>query len=119
MQSLAEGFTLLANKDDFGLDIHQIAEIWQHGSVVRSWLLDLTEKALSDNPTLEGIAPHVADSGEGRWTVFEAIDQNIAAPVLTHSLLQRLQSRDEEGMAYKLLAVMRREFGGHAIRETE
>ncbi|MFC1595285.1 phosphogluconate dehydrogenase (NAD(+)-dependent, decarboxylating) [Gemmatimonadota bacterium] len=119
MQSLAEGFTLLAGKDEFGLDTHQIAEIWQHGSVVRSWLLDLTEKALRENPTLEGIAPHVADSGEGRWTVFEAIDQDIAAPVLTQSLLQRLQSRDEEGMAYKLLAVMRREFGGHAIREAE
>lgn len=119
MQSLAEGFTLLANKEAFGLDIHQIAEIWQDGSVVRSWLLDLTEKALRENPTLEGIAPHVADSGEGRWTVFEAIDQDVAAPVLTLSLLQRLQSRDEEGMANRLLAVMRREFGGHAIREAE
>jgi len=119
MQSLAEGFTLLANKEVFGLDIHQIAEIWQDGSVVRSWLLDLTEKALRENPTLEGIAPHVADSGEGRWTVFEAIDQDVAAPVLTLSLLQRLQSRDEEGMAHKLLAVMRHEFGGHAIREAD
>ncbi len=119
MQSFAEGFTLLANKEVFGLDIHQIAEIWQDGSVVRSWLLDLTEKALRENPTLEGIAPHVADSGEGRWTVFEAIDQDVAAPVLTLSLLQRLQSRDEEGMAHKLLAVMRHEFGGHAIREAD
>lgn len=119
MQSFAEGFTLLANKEVFGLDIHQIAEIWQDGSVVRSWLLDLTEKALRENPTLEGIAPYVADSGEGRWTVFEAIDQDVAAPVLTLSLLQRLQSRDEEGMAHKLLAVMRHEFGGHAIREAD
>jgi len=119
MQSLAEGFALLASKDDFGFDLHQIAEIWQDGSVVRSWLLDLTEKALRENPTLDGIEPYVADSGEGRWTVFEAIDQDVAAPVLTLSLLQRLQSRDEDGLAHKLLAVMRREFGGHAIRESD
>jgi len=119
MQSFAEGFAIMAGKDDFGLDLHQIAEIWQHGSVVRSWLLDLTEKALRENPTLEGIEPYVADSGEGRWTVFEAIDQDVAAPVLTLSLLQRLQSRDEEGLAHKLLAVMRREFGGHAVRESD
>lgn len=119
MQSFAEGFALLASKEDFGLDLHQVAEIWQHGSVVRSWLLDLTEKALRENPTLEGIEPYVSDSGEGRWTVFEAIDQDVAAPVLTLSLLQRLQSRDEEGLAHKLLAVMRREFGGHAVRESD
>jgi 6-phosphogluconate dehydrogenase len=118
MQAYAEGFALMAGKEDFDLDIHQVADLWRHGSVVRSWLLDLTEKALRENPGLEGISPYVEDSGEGRWTVFEAVEQDIAAPVITLSLLQRLLSRDSDNLAHKLLAVMRKEFGGHAVRET-
>jgi 6-phosphogluconate dehydrogenase len=115
MQAYAEGFSILKHKDEFKLDLHQIAEIWRHGSVVRSWLLDLTADALSKNPEMAGIAPHVDDSGEGRWTVAEAIDLNVPAPVITASLLERLRSRDDDSYADKLLAAMRNEFGGHAI----
>lgn len=117
MQSFAEGFAILQHKEAFGLDLHQIAEIWQHGSVVRSWLLDLTADALGENPTLQGIAPYVSDSGEGRWTVAEAIDLDVPAPVITHSLIARLRSRDEHSFADKLLAAMRNKFGGHAIKQ--
>jgi 6-phosphogluconate dehydrogenase len=117
MQSYAEGFALLNKKADFHLDLHQIAELWRHGSVVRSWLLDLTAEALGENPRLEGIQPYVSDSGEGRWTVAEAIDQNISAPVITLSLLERLRSRDEQSFGTKLLALMRNKFGGHAVKK--
>jgi 6-phosphogluconate dehydrogenase len=116
MQAYAEGFSILQHKPDFALDLHQIAEIWRYGSVVRSWLLDLTANALADNPTLAGIAPHVADSGEGRWTVAEAIDLDVPAPVITQSLIERLRSRDADSFADKLLAAMRNQFGGHAIQ---
>src|SRR4029453_9188685 len=116
MQAYAEGFSILQHKREFALDLHQIAEIWRHGSVVRSWLLDLTAHALHENPQLSGIAPHVDDSGEGRWTVAEAIALDVAAPVITLSLIQRLRSRDDDSFADKLLSVMRREFGGHAIK---
>ncbi|WP_408952497.1 phosphogluconate dehydrogenase (NAD(+)-dependent, decarboxylating) [Lysobacter sp. Hz 25] len=116
MQAYAEGFAIMGHKADFGLDLHQIAEIWRHGSVVRSWLLDLSSDALAKNPSLDGIAPYVEDSGEGRWTVAEAIDLNVSAPVITASLLERLRSRDKDSFADKLLAAMRNEFGGHAIR---
>jgi 6-phosphogluconate dehydrogenase len=116
MQAYAEGFSILQHKQEFGLDLHQIAEIWRHGSVVRSWLLDLTADALNKNPTLKGIAPVVEDSGEGRWTVSEAIDLNVAAPVIALSLLERLRSRDTDSFSDKLLAAMRNEFGGHAIK---
>ena len=116
MQAYAEGFSILQHKHDFGLDLHQIAEIWRHGSVVRSWLLDLTADALGKNPTMTGIAPYVEDSGEGRWTVDEAIDLNVAAPVIALSLLERLRSRDADSFSDKLLAAMRNEFGGHAIK---
>src|SRR5690606_5524974 len=92
------------------------AEIWRHGSVVRSWLLDLTARALGENPSMEGIAPYVVDSGEGRWTVAEAIALDVAAPVITLSLIERLRSRDAEGYSDRLLAAMRHQFGGHAIR---
>ena len=115
MQAYAEGFSILQHKADFALDLHQVAEIWRHGSVVRSWLLDLTANALADNPTLAGIAPRVADSGEGRWTVAEAIDLDVPAPVITQSLIERLRSRDADSFADKLLAAMRNQFGGHAI----
>jgi 6-phosphogluconate dehydrogenase len=87
MQAYAEGFAILNAKEEFGLDLSQIGEIWRHGSVVRSWLLDLTTAALAENPQLDGIAPYVPDSGEGRWTVFEAIDLNVAAPVIGLSLM--------------------------------
>ncbi len=117
MQAYAEGFSILQHKSEFGLDLHQVADIWRYGSVVRSWLLDLTADALGKNPSLAGIAPYVPDSGEGRWTVDEAIDLNVPAPVITQSLIERLRSRDTESFADKLLSAMRNEFGGHAIKK--
>ena len=119
MQAYAEGFEIMKAKEEFGLDLHQIAEIWRYGSVVRSWLLDLTAEALKDDPELSGIEGWVADSGEGRWTVFEAIDRDVPAPVITHSLLMRFVSRQEESYSAKLLAAMRNQFGGHAIKQKE
>ncbi len=115
MQAYAEGFAILNAKEEFGLDLSQIGHIWQHGSVVRSWLLDLTTAALEENPSLDGIAPYVPDSGEGRWTVFEAIDLNVSAPVIGLSLMGRIESRDEIEFADRLLASMRKGFGGHAV----
>ena len=117
MQAFAEGFSIMRHKSELGLDLAQVAEIWRHGSVVRSWLLDLTARALAENPTMEGIAPWVSDSGEGRWTVAEAIDLDVPAPVISLALIQRLRSRDEESYADRLLAAMRNQFGGHAIRQ--
>lgn len=117
MQAYAEGFSILQHKDEFKLDLHQIAEIWRYGSVVRSWLLDLTAIALDKNPTLAGIAPYVADSGEGRWTVADAIELGVSAPVITLSLLERLRSRDNDSFTDKLLAAMRNQFGGHEIKK--
>lgn len=117
MQAYGEGFAILRHKKEFDLDLHQIAEIWRDGSVVQSWLLDLTAAALAENPSLEGIAPYVADSGEGRWTVAEAIDLDVAAPVITLALLQRLQSRDSEAFSNKLLSALRNQFGGHAMKK--
>ena len=117
MQAYAEGFSILQRKREFGLDLHQIAEIWRYGSVVRSWLLDLTADALDKNPTMGGIAPYVVDSGEGRWTVDEAIDLDVPAPVITLSLLERLRSRDSESFSDKLLSAMRNQFGGHEIKK--
>ena len=117
MQAYAEGFSILQHKSEFGLDLHQVAEIWRHASVVRSWLLDLTAAALEKNPAMAGIAPYVDDSGEGRWTVAEAIDLDVSAPVITLSLLERLRSRDSDSYSDKLLAAMRNQFGGHAIKK--
>ena len=117
MQAYAEGFSILQHKSEFKLDLHQIAEIWRYGSVVRSWLLDLTADSLSKNPTLAGIAPYVADSGEGRWTVADAIELGVSAPVITLSLLERLRSRDNDSFTDKLLAAMRNQFGGHEIKK--
>jgi 6-phosphogluconate dehydrogenase len=117
MQAYAEGFSILRHKTEFDFDLHRVAEIWRHGSVVRSWLLDLTSAALRENPNLEGIAPYVADSGEGRWTLAEAIDLDVAAPVIALSLLARLRSRDAESFSDKLLASMRHQFGGHEIKK--
>jgi 6-phosphogluconate dehydrogenase len=116
MQALAEGFAILEKKKEFALDLAGIAELWRHGSVVRSWLLDLTARALEESPKLDGIAPWVSDSGEGRWTVSEAVDLDVAAPVITLSLLSRLRSRDPDSFSDKLLAAMRNQFGGHAVK---
>jgi 6-phosphogluconate dehydrogenase len=116
MQAYAEGFAILKKKNEFALDMHQISEIWRTGSVVRSWLLDLLSIALKENPEMSGIAPYVVDSGEGRWTVAEAVDLDVPAPVITLSLLQRLTSRDTDSYSDKLLAAMRNQFGGHAIK---
>lgn len=117
MQAYAEGLSILQHKREFDLDLHQVAEIWRYGSVVRSWLLDLTADALGKNPSMKGIAPYVADSGEGRWTVAEAIDLNVPAPVITQSLIERLRSRDADSFTDKLLSAMRNEFGGHPIKK--
>jgi 6-phosphogluconate dehydrogenase len=117
MQAYAEGFSILKHKQDFAFDLHQVAQIWRDGSVVRSWLLDLTAEALAKNPTMAGIAAYVEDSGEGRWTVAEAIDLDVPAPVITQSLVERLRSRDGDSFSDKLLAAMRNEFGGHAVRK--
>jgi len=117
MQAFAEGFDLMKRKTELGLDLHQVSQIWQHGSVVRSWLLDLTERALSENPNLDGIAAYVEDSGEGRWTVMESIDLACPAPVITLALQSRFRSRDAAPFADKLLAAMRQQFGGHAVKK--
>lgn len=116
MQALAEGFSIMESKDEFGLDVAKIADIWQYGSVVRSWLLELTARALKGDPTLALIEPWVDDSGEGRWTVKEAIDLGIAAPVITLALQTRFSSRDERNFTARLLAAMRNLFGGHAVK---
>lgn len=117
MQAYAEGFEIMRAKQEFNLDLYQIAEIWRNGSVVRSWLLDLTANALKDDPELPGIKGWVADSGEGRWTVFESIDQDVPAPVIIMSLLMRFISRQEDSYSAKLLAAMRNQFGGHAVKK--
>jgi 6-phosphogluconate dehydrogenase len=117
MQAYAEGFEVMANKKEFGLDLGAVAEIWRHGSVVRSWLLDLTASALKDNPELDGIKGWVADSGEGRWTVAEAIDLDVPAPIMTLALQMRFVSRQEDGFAAKMLAAMRNQFGGHDVKK--
>ncbi len=118
MQAYAEGFTILEKKEALHLDLPQIAEIWRHGSVVRSWLLDLTADALRKNPTLDGLEAYVADSGEGRWTVFEAIDLNVSAPVITESLIRRIRSREENNFTDRMLSIMRNAFGGHAVKKS-
>ncbi len=119
MQSYAEGFAILQAKEEFALDLAQVGEIWQEGSVVRSWLLDLTVNALRENAGMDGIAPYVPDSGEGRWTVFESIDLNVSAPIIGLSLMRRIRSRDEEEYADRLLSAMRNQFGGHAVKREE
>lgn len=117
MEAYAEGFSIMGHKKQLNLNLAQIGEIWQYGSVVRSWLLDLTVDALKKNPTLEGLEPYVVDSGEGRWTVEEAIDLNVSAPVITESLIRRIRSREENNFTDRMLAIMRNEFGGHAVKK--
>jgi 6-phosphogluconate dehydrogenase len=119
MQAYAEGFDIMKMRKEFDLDLHQIAEIWRYGSVVRSWLLDLTAEVLAEDQDLSLIEAWVADSGEGRWTVADAIDLDVPAPVITLSLLMRFVSRQRESYAAKLLAAMRNKFGGHDVKSTE
>ena len=119
MQAYAEGFEILEQKAEFALDLLQVAEIWRFGSVVRSWQLDLIANALKADPGLGEIKGWVADSGEGRWTVADAIDLDVPAPVITLSLLMRFVSRQDESFAAKLLAAMRNQFGGHAVKQAE
>jgi 6-phosphogluconate dehydrogenase len=117
MQAYAEGFTIMETKTDLNLSLPQISQIWRYGSVVRSWLLDLAADALAKNPKLDGLEAFVEDSGEGRWTVIEAIDLNVSAPVITESLMRRIRSREENNFTDRMLAVMRNEFGGHAVKK--
>lgn len=119
MQAFAEGYSILKAKEEFNLDLAQISHIWQHGSVVRSWLLDLAARALDEDSKLADIKPWVADSGEGRWTIFESIDLDVAAPVITLALQMRFLSRDEENFTARMLAALRNQFGGHAVKKAE
>ena len=119
MQAYAEGFELMQAKQEFNLDLPQIAEIWRYGSVVRSWLLDLAAAALKEDPKLESIQPYVEDSGEGRWTVQESIDLAVPAPVMALSLQARFRSRQEQPYGAKLLAALRQQFGGHRVKKAE
>jgi 6-phosphogluconate dehydrogenase len=115
MQALAEGFALLAARKDLGFDAARLAETWRHGSVIRSWLLDLCAEALAREGAMEGVAPVVADSGEGRWTALESIELGVPAPVITMALMGRFSSQGRADYARKLLALMRAGFGGHAV----
>jgi len=117
LQAYAEGYEILHASQDFTFDLHQIAKLWNHGSVVRSWLNELAERALARDGRLSGIRGYVEDSGEGRWTIEEALRLDVPAPVITLSLLARLRSRQEESFGAKLIAALRHEFGGHAIKE--
>jgi 6-phosphogluconate dehydrogenase len=119
MQAFAEGFSILKAKKEFGLDLSKISHIWQDGSVVRSWLLDLAARALDQDRELADIKPWVADSGEGRWTVFESIDLDVPAPIITLSLQTRFASRDTENFTARMLAALRNQFGGHAVQKSE
>jgi 6-phosphogluconate dehydrogenase len=118
MEAYAEGFEIMQARKDMQLDLAQVAELWRYGSVVRSWLLDLTAAALKENPALDNIRGWVADSGEGRWTVQEAVDLDVPAPVITESLYRRFASRQDDSYAAKLLAAMRQQFGGHSVKES-
>jgi 6-phosphogluconate dehydrogenase len=116
LQAYAEGYEILHASKDFTLDLARIADLWNHGSVVRSWLNELAERAFSGDQQLAGIRGYVEDSGEGRWTVEEAMRLNVPAPVITLSLLARFRSRQEESFGAKVIAALRREFGGHAVQ---
>jgi len=118
MQAYAEGFQLLQAKSEFRFDLPAVAEMWRHGSVIRSWLLDLVAAALKGDPALEGVQPYVEDSGEGRWCAHEAIDLGVAVPVITQSLQVRFTSRDENRFGDRLLAALRNQFGAHPVRNT-
>lgn len=118
MQAYAEGFALMRAKEEFKLDLHKVAQAWRHGTVIRSWLLDLTARALADDQELKDISAWVADSGEGRWTVQEAIDLDVPATIITESLFARFRSRRPENYADRLLAALRQQFGGHPVKKS-
>jgi 6-phosphogluconate dehydrogenase len=115
MQAYAEGFEIMSAADEFDLDLHEIASIWRYGSVVRSWLLELAERALRPDAGFEGIAPVAVDSGEGRWTALEAIDRGVPAPVIATSLFTRFASQEKDSFQLKMVAALRNQFGGHAV----
>ena len=119
MQSMAEGFEILHAKNEFNLDLHKISSLWRHGSVVRSWLLDLMDSALSEDSELSGVAPYVEDSGEGRWTILESIDLDVPSHAITSSLYSRFYSRNEDSFGFKVLASLRNQFGGHNIKKAK
>jgi 6-phosphogluconate dehydrogenase len=119
MQAYAEGFSLMAHKKELELDLAAVAELWRHGSVVRSWLLDLIANFLKDGRSLEDAAPVVADSGEGRWTAAEGIDLGVPTPVIALALMARFGSQKKDDFASKMLARMRQAFGGHAVARAE
>jgi 6-phosphogluconate dehydrogenase len=119
MQAYAEGFEIMEAKKEFDLDLRQIAETWRYGSVVRSWLLDLAAAALAEDPGLESLQAYIEDSGEGRWTVQESVELAVPAPVITLSLQQRFRSRQDQPFGARLLAALRNQFGGHAVRRSE
>ena len=116
LQAYAEGFEIL-EASQFELDLHQLAALWNHGSVVRSWLLELAESAFAKDPGLSKVRGYVEDSGEGRWTVFEAINENVPAPAIAASLFARFASRQDDSFAMRVIAALRNEFGGHAVKE--
>ena len=118
LQSYAEGFAVLQSSE-FDLDLRAVSKVWQYGSVIRSWLLELAERVFKDDPTLEDLDPYVWDSGEGRWTVEAAIHQNVPAPIITASLIARIQSRDSDSFSMKTIAALRNQFGGHAVKKKE
>ncbi len=119
LQGYAEGFEIMNAKQEFNLDLEKISNLWNHGSVIRSWLLELAENAFKKDSHLDSIRGYVEDSGEGRWTVAEAIEQNVSAPVITLSLLQRFRSRQEESFGAKVIAALRNEFGGHEVKKSK
>jgi 6-phosphogluconate dehydrogenase len=116
MEAYAEGYELMKTRADMNLDLHQVSEIWRHSSVVRSWLLDLISLALAGDQDLSKIKPWVTDSGEGRWTINEAINQSIPVPVMAAALFRRFESRQDDSYAYKLLSAIRNQFGGHEMK---
>lgn len=116
MESYAEGFEIM-KKSPFDIDLRAVSNVWQHGSVVRSWLLELAERAFKDDPGLDDLEAYVQDSGEGRWTVQAAMDFDVPAPIITHSLFARFQSRNKDSFAMKVLAALRNQFGGHAVKK--
>jgi 6-phosphogluconate dehydrogenase len=119
LQGYAEGFEIMNAKKEFNLDLQKIAHLWNQGSVIRSWLLELAEEAFRKEPTLDSVRGYVEDSGEGRWTVAEAIEADVPAPIITLSLLERFSSRQSESFSDKVIAALRNEFGGHSIRRSE
>ncbi|MDQ7824522.1 MAG: decarboxylating 6-phosphogluconate dehydrogenase [Candidatus Eremiobacteraeota bacterium] len=117
MQAYAEGFEILESKKEFSFDLHGMAALWNRGSVIKSWLLELSERIFAAEPHLESVRGYVEDSGEGRWTVAEALQNNVPAPIITYSLIARIASRQSESFSAKVLAALRNEFGGHGMKK--